>query len=46
MKFFFDVNMPYSSLVIFEELDLEAQHAKDVGLSKAKDEEIMNYAIY
>ncbi len=45
MRFFLDANMPYSTLELFKELDLEAQHAKDVGLGKAQDKEIMNYAI-
>lgn len=37
--------MPYSSLAMLEELGLEVQHAKDVGLGKAPDKEIMNYAV-
>lgn len=45
MKFFLDANMPYSSLVMIEELSFKVQHAKDVGLGKAPDKEIMNYAV-
>ncbi len=45
MRFLLDTNIPYSSLKVFNELILEAVHAKDVGLSKATDEEIMNYSI-
>lgn len=41
MRFFLDVNIPHSLLELFEELGLEVQHAKDVGLSKAEDIEIM-----
>lgn len=45
MKFFLDANMPYSALEVFEELGLEAKHARDVGLGRASDEEIMAYAV-
>lgn len=45
MKFFLDTNIPYSALKVFEELNLEAVHARDVGLSRAADREIMNYAV-
>ncbi len=45
MNFFLDANMPYSVLKVFEELKLEAMHAKDVGLSQADDTKIMEYAI-
>ncbi len=31
MKFFLDANIPYSALQVFEELKLEATHARDVG---------------
>ena len=44
MKFFLDVNIPYSALKIFEELNLESSHARDVGLSRAGDKEIADYA--
>ncbi len=44
MKFFLDANIPYSALEIFEELNLESIHARDAGLSRADDIEIMNYA--
>jgi len=37
--------MPYSIIDLFRELNLEALHARDIGLARAKDEEIMNYAI-
>ena len=45
MKFFLDANIPYSTLEIFEELKLECEHARDAGLSRASDMEIMKYAI-
>ena len=45
MKFFLDANMPRSALKIFEELKLEAQHAKNVGLARADDREIIEYSI-
>ncbi|MBI2542778.1 MAG: DUF5615 family PIN-like protein [Candidatus Aenigmarchaeota archaeon] len=45
MKFFLDANIPYSALEVFEELSLEAIHARYVGLSQAIDKEIMNFAI-
>lgn len=45
MKFFLDANIPYSALEIFTELNLEAEHARNVGLSRASDKEIMDYAI-
>ena len=45
MKFFLDANIPYSALEIFEELNLECEHARDIGLSRADDIQIMNYAI-
>lgn len=44
MKFFLDANIPYSALKVFEELDLEATHAGDVGLNRAPDKEIADYA--
>ncbi len=45
MKFFLDANMPYSASGVFEKLDLEAMHARDVGLSQASDDEVMDYAV-
>lgn len=45
MKFFLDTNIPYSALEIFKVLKLEAAHARDVGLSRADDKEIIEYAI-
>lgn len=45
MKFFLNANMRRSSVIIFEELNIEVQHAKNVGLGKAQDREIMNYTI-
>lgn len=45
MKFFLDTNIPYSALRIFEELNIESAHARDVGLSRADDIEIINYAV-
>lgn len=44
MRFFLDANIPYSALTVFEELKLESAHARDVGLSRASDREIANYA--
>ena len=45
MKFFLDVNIPYSALKIFEELNLESVHARDAGLGRASDKEIADYAL-
>ena len=45
MKFFLDVNIPYSALEVFEELNLESVHASDIGLNRADDIEIMDYVI-
>lgn len=45
MKFFLDVNIPYSTLEVFKELKFECVHARDVELSRAGDTEIMKYAI-
>ena len=44
MKFFLDANIPYSALTAIKELNLEAIHAKDAGLSQASDKEIAKYA--
>lgn len=44
MKFFLDANIPYSALQVFEELKLEVTHARDVGLNRAPDKEIADYA--
>lgn len=44
MKFFLDANIPYSAMAVFEELGLEAVHARDAGLGKATDKEIILYA--
>jgi predicted nuclease of predicted toxin-antitoxin system len=44
MRFFLDMNIPYSALKVFEELKLESSHARDVGLNKADDGEIAGYA--
>ncbi len=44
MKFFLDTNIPYSALKMFKELNLEAVHARDVGLARTDDKEISNYA--
>ena len=44
MKFFLDANIPYSALEIFEELNLESVHAREVGLSRVDDKAIMDYA--
>ncbi len=45
MKFFLDANMPYLNLRIFKELNLEAKHARDLGLSNAEDIEILKYSV-
>lgn len=45
MKFFLDANIPHSALKVFEEFNLEAVHARDIGLSKATDKEIFEYAV-
>ena len=45
MKFFLDANIPYSALEVFKELNLESLHARDAGLSRADDKEIIDYAI-
>ena len=45
IKFFLDVNIPYAALEVFKEFHLEALHARDVGLSRSDDQEIMEYAI-
>ena len=45
MKFFLDANIPHSALEIFKELNLKCEHARDVGLGRADDIEVMNYAI-
>lgn len=44
MKFVLDANIPYSSLKVFEELNLEAVHVTDLGLGGASDAEILSYA--
>ncbi len=44
MKLFLDVNIPYSALVICEELGLKASHARDIGLQRAADKEIAEFA--
>lgn len=44
MKFVLDANIPYSSLRVFEELNLEAIHVTDIGLGGASDAEILSYA--
>lgn len=45
MRFFLDANIPHSALEVFKELNLESSHARDVGLGRADDKEIMAYAI-
>ncbi len=45
MKFFLDANIPYSILGIFKELNLEAKHARDFGLSNAEDIEILKHSV-
>ena len=44
MRFFLDTNIPHSALMVFEELKLESAHARDVGLGRATDREIADYA--
>ena len=43
MKFFLDACMPYSSKEVFERF-AEVGHARDAGLAKAVDKEIIEYA--
>lgn len=45
MRFFLDANIPYSALEVFKDLNLEPLHARDVGLSRADDKEIFDYAV-
>src|SRR3989344_5976191 len=44
MKFLIDANISYSSLKMFEEIGIDAVHARDAGLMRASDMEIFNYA--
>lgn len=44
MSFFLDTNIPYSALTVFKQANLKAVHARDVGLSQASDEKILDYA--
>ena len=44
MKFFLDANIPYSAVEIFKKRNFKCVHARDVGLSRANDEDIMEYA--
>ena len=44
MKFFLDANIPYSALQIFEELKLEATHARNIGMNRSTDKQIADYA--
>ena len=43
MKFFLDACMPYSSKEVFKRF-AEVEHARDVGLARAADKEIIEYA--
>lgn len=43
MRFFLDACMPYSSKEVFKKIG-EVEHARDVGLAKAVDKEIIEYA--
>ncbi len=45
MRFFLDANLPISTTYIFEGLNLEAIHARKVGLGKATDDQIIKYAL-
>jgi len=42
MRFFLDANIPYSALEIFKELNLEALHARSVGLGKLLTKRSLN----
>ncbi len=44
MKFLLDENLSLSLIELFEELNLECEHAKTIGLIGAKDKEISDYA--
>lgn len=44
MRFLLDANLPYSSLAVFKDLGLDAQHVSDLGLKAADDERIMAHA--
>ncbi len=44
MKFFLDANIPYSALQVFEELKLEATHARNIGMNRSTDKQIAEYA--
>jgi predicted nuclease of predicted toxin-antitoxin system len=43
MRFFLDANMPYSSKDVFKNFGL-VNHAGDIGLARATDREIIEYA--
>ena len=45
MKFFLDANIPHSALEVFKGLNLKSLHARDIGLSRADDKEIFDYAV-
>ena len=45
MKFCLDANIPHSALEVFKGLNLESLHARDIGLSRADDKEIFDYAV-
>jgi predicted nuclease of predicted toxin-antitoxin system len=44
IKFFLDANIPYSSKQIFKSFGT-VEHARDAGLSRAADKEILKYAV-
>ena len=45
MKFFLDANIPYSAQAVFKKNHCFAQHAKDAGLARASDTQILEHAI-
>lgn len=45
MKIFLDSNIPYSSINIFKKFNHDVQHARNIGMANAVDNEILEYAI-
>ncbi|MBU2503901.1 MAG: DUF5615 family PIN-like protein [Nanoarchaeota archaeon] len=44
MEFFLDANVPYSSAKIIKNLGYKVRHAREIGMGKSPDEEIIDYA--
>jgi len=44
MKFLLDESMPRSSVNVLEELNLEVEHIRDIGMVGVPDNEIVDYA--